>query len=70
MNGRFKGGYITRHYGAPQDRIHAVQLEMCQNLYMAETAPFDYDTQQAEAIQPLLNTMLAQALAACRGLYD
>jgi N-formylglutamate amidohydrolase len=43
---------------------------MCQNLYMAETAPFDYDTQQAEAIQPLLNTLLAQALATCRGLYD
>lgn len=70
VNGRFKGGYITRHYGAPQNRIHAVQLEMCQNLYMAETAPFDYDTQLAGAIQPLLNTMLAQALAACRGLYD
>jgi N-formylglutamate deformylase len=70
VNGRFKGGYITRHYGAPQEGIHAVQLEMCQNLYMAETAPFDYDTQQAEAIQPLLNTLLAQALATCRGLYD
>lgn len=70
VNGRFKGGYITRHYGAPQNSIHAVQLEMCQNLYMAETAPFDYDAQQASAIQPLLQTMLTQALAACRGLYD
>jgi len=70
VNGRFKGGYITRHYGAPQDHIHAVQLEMCQNLYMSESAPFDYDESKAGAIQPLLNTMLAQALATCRGLYD
>lgn len=70
VNGRFKGGYITRHYGAPQERIHAVQLEMCQNLYMAETAPFDYDEQKAGAIQPLLHTLLAHALATCRGLYD
>jgi N-formylglutamate deformylase len=69
VNGRFKGGYITRHYGAPQDRIHAVQLEMCQYLYMDEAAPFDYDADKAGAIQPLLRKMMVQALAACRELY-
>ena len=40
VNGRFKGGYITRHYGDPQRQVHAVQLEMCQSLYMGETPPY------------------------------
>lgn len=70
INGRFKGGYITRHYGAPQDRIHAVQLEMCQCLYMEEVLPFDYDAKKASAIQPLLKAMLASALAACRERHE
>lgn len=70
LNGRFKGGYITRHYGAPHDKVHAVQLEMCQNLYMEEAAPYAYDMAKAGAIQPLLKTMVQQALAACRGLYE
>ena len=29
VDGRFKGGYITRHYGRPAEGVHAVQLEMC-----------------------------------------
>ena len=36
MNGRFKGGYITRHYGKPQNNIHAIQIELAQNNYMDE----------------------------------
>lgn len=52
VNGRFKGGYITRHYGAPSTRVHAVQLEMCQNLYMQETPPFAYDPALAQHIRP------------------
>jgi N-formylglutamate deformylase len=69
INGRFKGGYITRHYGAPQRHVHAVQLEMCQSLYMAETAPFAYDAAKATAIQPVVQRMMTQALAACGALY-
>ena len=69
INGRFKGGYITRHYGAPEQHVHAVQLEMCQNLYMQETAPFAYDTARAEQIQPLLEAMVTAALKACQQLY-
>ena len=70
LNGRFTGGYITRRYGAPQARIHAMQLEMCQCLYMAELAPFAYDTGKASQIQPLLKTMVSRALGACRDLYE
>jgi N-formylglutamate deformylase len=42
FNGRFKGGHITRHYGNPAGGVHAIQLEMCQCLYMDEAPPFDY----------------------------
>src|SRR5258706_1236707 len=41
-NGRFKGGYITRHYGRPDAGIHALQMEMCHSTYMDEPAPFAY----------------------------
>jgi N-formylglutamate deformylase len=69
LNGRFKGGYITRHYGAPQDHVHVVQLEKCQSLYMQEQAPFAYNAQKAAQIQPLLQSMVGNALAACGALY-
>jgi len=61
FNGRFKGGYITRHYGQPQRNIHAVQLEMSQCVYMNEAAPFAYRPDLAQQIQPLLK----QALQTC-----
>jgi N-formylglutamate deformylase len=69
VNGRFKGGYITRHYGAPATRVHAVQLEMCQNLYMHETPPYAYDPARAQRIQAQLRAMLQAALQACEVLY-
>ncbi len=63
LNGRFKGGYITRHYGAPVHGIHALQLEMCQCLYMSETAPFDYSPEIAAPVQGALRGMMTAALA-------
>ncbi len=63
LNGRFKGGYITRHYGAPVHGIHALQLEMCQCLYMRETAPFEYLPDTAAGVQLALRGMLTAALA-------
>jgi len=69
LNGRFKGGYITRHYGRPDQHVHAVQLEMCQNLYMQETAPFAYDADLAAQVQPTLRAMLQAALDAGAALY-
>jgi N-formylglutamate deformylase len=69
VNGRFKGGYITRHYGRPAQHVHAVQLEMCQKLYMSESAPFAYDDELAAAIQPVVREMLLAALVTCEALY-
>lgn len=63
LNGRFKGGYITRHYGEPAHNIHAVQLELTQCSYMQEVAPFDYLRERAERIQPTLRQLLTAALA-------
>lgn len=58
LNGRFKGGYITRHYGQPQAHIHAVQLEMAQAIYMQETEPFSYDEKKAALLQLLLKQLI------------
>ena len=62
-DGRFKGGYITRQYGRPANNVHAVQMEMCQSLYMQEHAPFDYLDTTAEHVQPLLQRLLEIMLA-------
>jgi N-formylglutamate deformylase len=65
-DGRFKGGYITRHYGRPGDRVHAIQLEMGLSTYMDETraalpvAPVDSD--RLARLQPVLRQMLQTTL--------
>jgi N-formylglutamate deformylase len=63
LNGRFKGGYITRAYGAPRQGVHAVQLELAQRSYMEEQPPYGYDTVRAHALQPVLADLLALFLA-------
>lgn len=60
-NGRFKGGHITRHYGAPEHGIDAVQLEISQRCYMDE-ATFEWLPEQAAALQPVLGTLLEACL--------
>ncbi len=62
-DGRFKGGYITRHHGRPAENIHAVQLEMCQSLYMREAAPYDYLPDAAASVTPVLERLLNIMLA-------
>ena len=66
LDGRFKGGYITRHYGRPQDGVHAVQLEMCWRCYMQELGPgqtrFDWDAGIAAQVQPLLQVLIQTLL--------
>lgn len=60
-DGRFKGGYITRHYGRPDEQMHAVQLEMCFSCYMQESPPWAWDAQRAAAVQPVLRQLLDAA---------
>jgi N-formylglutamate deformylase len=62
VNGRFKGGHITRFYGQPKEGVHAIQLEMCQCLYMNEAPPFAYRPEIAADVQPLLEDMMGAAL--------
>lgn len=61
VNGRFKGGHITRFYGKPEQGVHAIQLEMCQSTYMDETAPFGYREDLAGEVQPLLRQLVQAA---------
>ena len=61
VNGRFKGGYITRHYGAPELGVQAVQLELAQLNYMDEES-FDYDEASAVEVQELIGRLLRISL--------
>ncbi len=60
LDGRFRGGYITRHYGAPDRGIDAVQLELAQSTYMDEAAVI-YDERRAGALAETLRTLLVCA---------
>lgn len=62
-NGRFKGGYITRHYGAPGRGVHAFQLELAQRAYMDEET-LAYDAVRAGKLSRTLRAMLEAFLDA------
>lgn len=62
LNGRFKGGYITRYYGQPDDHIHAIQLEIAQKTYMDEAPPFAYRDDLADKLRAVLMTILKSLL--------
>lgn len=57
-DGRFKGGYITRRYGRPEENVHAVQIEIAQASYMTEGPPWAYDAAQAAAIRGVLSQLI------------
>ncbi|HZH05094.1 MAG TPA: N-formylglutamate deformylase [Lautropia sp.] len=61
LNGRFKGGYITRRFGEPARGVHAVQLEMTQVIYMDEDPPFALRPDRCEHLAPLLRQCVAAA---------
>jgi N-formylglutamate deformylase len=63
-NDPFKGGYITRRYGAPGSRVHALQLEMSQRLYMDEGRPYRYRPERAERLRPVLEETLRAFVSA------
>ncbi|HZX76707.1 N-formylglutamate deformylase [Lysobacter sp.] len=62
VNGRFKGGYITRHYGRPPLGVEAVQLEISQRNYMDEDS-FAYDAGKAAVLQAVIRRLLMATLA-------
>ena len=64
VNGRFKGGYITRKYGRPEEGVHAVQLELSWATYMEEDHPFRFREDFAEGIRPVLRRMVEAGVTA------
>lgn len=70
FNGRFKGGHITRHYGDPQNHVHAVQLELAQRTYMEEAEPFGYREDLARGVQPVLERLLKATVEWGRQRYS
>ena len=74
LDGRFKGGWTTRHYGAPSAGVHAIQMELACRGYMAEpdgpptpdTWPTPFDPARAAPMRATLNDVLEAALAFAR----
>jgi N-formylglutamate deformylase len=75
VNGRFKGGWITRHFGQPQNGVHALQMELSNRGYMREPEgkgapdnwPVPYDADFAAPIRVTLKKMLGSAIAWAEG---
>jgi len=61
VNGRFKGGHITRSYGAPASGVHALQIELSQSAYMDEDRAI-YDENRAAPLRELLQRMVEAML--------
>jgi formiminoglutamase len=69
-NGRFKGGYTTRHYGEPDKGVHAVQLELAIRGYMEEPEvptpenwPQPYDAERAAPMHAILQRILETCIS-------
>jgi formiminoglutamase len=58
VDGRFKGGWTTRHYGKPVEGLHAIQMELAQSTYMTESAPWDYQENLAKKTRKYLGKIL------------
>ena len=64
VNGRFKGGWTTRHYGQPGAGVHAIQMELAQSTHLtSETPPFAYDEAKAAALRVPLRDILTRLAA-------
>ena len=64
LDGRWKGGYITDHYGKPENGVYAVQLELARRAYMEEAPERLWDARHAERAQALIAKLLARYLTA------
>jgi len=57
-DGRFKGGYITRNYGHPKNRIEAIQLELSQRTYMDEDT-LNWNNSKVEEVREQLKRLVS-----------
>lgn len=61
VNGRFRGGWTTRHYGRPEAGVHAIQMEIAQACYLeAEEPPFDYSQEKAARLREVLAEIMGR----------
>jgi len=58
INGRFKGGWTTRHYGNPESGVHAIQMELAQSTYMQESPPWTYNQNKSNQLRKGLGRIL------------
>ena len=64
LNGRFKGGWTTRHYGQPGQGVQAIQMELAQSTHLAtEAPPFAYDAAKADSLRVTLKALLERLAA-------
>ncbi len=64
LDGRFRGGHITRHYGQPANGVHAIQLELAQTTYLDEQNPEIFDPIRAAPLIATLKNLVAALLHA------
>jgi N-formylglutamate deformylase len=59
LNGRFRGGWTTRHYARPSDGVHTLQMELAQKNYLAtESPPFEFDPAKANRLRVHIGAVL------------
>ncbi len=65
-DGRFRGGWITRHYGRPEDGVHAIQMELAMRTYLQEVLPVawppEWRDSRADPCRMVLRYVLATAI--------
>lgn len=66
VNGRFRGGWTTRHYGRPAEGRHAIQMELAQSTYMQEAPPWSWEQERADRLRPHLGAILERMDALAR----
>jgi N-formylglutamate amidohydrolase len=68
LNGRFQGGFITRHYGDPDADVHAMQLELTQRRYMDEKT-LAYSDRAAAQLRETIGSMLVAFMESAKDVY-
>ncbi len=69
LNGRFKGGWTTRHYGRPETGVHAIQMELAQSTHLeTEATPFAYHSHKADRLRIHLKDILLRIEQIAPGL--